>query len=146
MKWAVICILAAFSQACMAENSLQVNFRWQIAHHCTNTSPLIQLKNIPPGTTHLLVEMKDLDSENPLHGGGGGELVDESGFPAEYTIASGALNKYQGPCPDNFTGLGHEYQIKVTAFNDQRQTLAQGAHQAPFSGKFVILQGVIGSP
>jgi len=146
MKSSALFILALLADTAMAQNNLQVDFRWLISHHCVATSPVIRVKNIPAGTTHLSVKMKDLDSQNPLHGGGGGDLIDEAGFPADYTIASGALDKYQGPCPDNFTSLGHEYQITVTALNAQKQNLAQGSHKAPFSGKFVILQGVIGSP
>ena len=146
MKLTALFILALLAHAAMAEPSLQVDFRWLISHHCVNTSPAIRVKNIPAGTTQLSVHMLDLDSQNPLHGSGGGELTDPSGFPSDYTIATGALDQYKGPCPDNFTGLGHEYQISVTAMNSEKQKLAQGSHKAPFSGKFVILQGVIGSP
>lgn len=146
MKLTALFILAMLSHTAMAQASLQVDFRWLISHHCVNTSPAIRVKNIPVGTTHLSVQMLDLDSKNPLHGGGGGELMESAGFPAEYTIAAGALDQYKGPCPDNFTTLGHEYQITVTATNSEKQKLAQGSHKAPFSGKFVILQGVIGSP
>lgn len=146
MKLTAVFTLALLACTAMAEPSLQVDFRWLISHHCVNTSPAIRVKNIPAGTTHLSVQMLDLDSKNPLHGGGGGELTEPSGFPSEYTIASGALAQYKGPCPDNFTSLGHEYQISVTAMNGEKQKLAQGSHKAPFSGKFVILQGVIGSP
>jgi phosphatidylethanolamine-binding protein (PEBP) family uncharacterized protein len=146
MKLIVLFTLTLLANTALAQSNLQVDFKWLISHHCTATSPVIRVKNIPAGTTQLSVKMLDLDSQNPLHGGGGGDLIDEAGFPTEYTIASGALNKYQGPCPDNFTSLGHEYQITVTALNTQKQNLAQGSHKAPFSGKFVILQGVIGSP
>jgi len=90
--------------------------------------------------------MSDLDSRNPEHGGGGGLLTNESGFPTEFKIPAGSLDKYTGPCPDNFTTLGHEYQIQVSAIGFQQQLLSQGSAKAPFSGKFVILQGVIGSP
>ena len=47
---------------------------------------------------------------------------------------------------DNFTTLGHEYEITVIALNADKQSLSKGSLKAPFSGKFVILQGVIGSP
>jgi phosphatidylethanolamine-binding protein (PEBP) family uncharacterized protein len=146
MKWTAFLTLAVLTTASMAETNLQVEFRWQIAHHCNKLSPPIRVKNIPAGTTRLNVVMKDLDSNNPAHGGGGGELVDEGGFPNDFTIAAGALNQYQGPCPDNFTTLGHEYEIMVSAVNSDKEILAKGSHKAPFSGKFVILQGVIGSP
>lgn len=146
MRLTALFTLALAAHTAMAQSSLQVDFRWLISHHCVNTSPAIRVKNIPTGTTQLSVQMLDLDSKNPLHGGGGGEITDPAGFPPEYTIASGALDQYKGPCPDNFTTLGHEYQIIVTAMGNEKQKLAQGSHKAPFSGKFVILQGVIGSP
>lgn len=146
MKLTAFLTLALLATTSMAQNNLQVEFRWQIAHHCSNVSPLIRVKNIPAGTTHLKVQMKDLDSNNPAHGGGGGEVTQDAGFPAEFTIAAGALNQYQGPCPENFTTLGHEYEITVSAENSDKTSLAKGSHKAPFSGKFVILQGVIGSP
>jgi phosphatidylethanolamine-binding protein (PEBP) family uncharacterized protein len=87
----------------------------------------------------------DLDSKNPAHGGGG-MVMNETGFPAAFDIPAGALTNYTGPCPDNFTTLGHEYEITVTALNADKQSLSKGSLKAPFSGKFVILQGVIGSP
>lgn len=70
-----------------SQTPLGVNFRWHISHHCSNTSPLIKLKNIPPGTTHLVVNMVDLDNKNHDHGGA--TLVRPEGFPAEYDIAAG---------------------------------------------------------
>ena len=146
MKLTALWILAVLACSAHAQNSLQVEFRWLISHHCANTSPAIRVSNIPIGTTQLSVHMRDLDSKNPAHGGGGGELLNEAGFPAQFTIPAGALEKYTGPCPDNFTTLGHEYEIHVRALNANQQATAQGSHKAPFSGKFVILQGVIGSP
>lgn len=129
-----------------AQTGLGVEFRWQISHHCNTTSPIIKVRNIPAGTTSLNIVMVDLDSKNPAHGSGGGTITDEAGFPTEFVVPSGALDKYIGPCPDNFTTLGHEYEFSVTALNTNKQVLAKGSHKAPFSGKFVILQGVIGSP
>ena len=146
MQRMIILALCIAGSAAWAQNKLGVEFRWQIAHHCNTNSPLIKVKNIPSGTTALEVMMTDLDSQNPAHGGGGGVVTLEAGFPTEYAIPAGALDKYVGPCPDNFTTLGHEYEIKVTALNIDKQSLAKGSHKAPFSGKFVILQGVIGSP
>jgi phosphatidylethanolamine-binding protein (PEBP) family uncharacterized protein len=119
MKWIATLVMCWAAGAAWAQSNLGVEFRWQIAHHCNTNSPVIKVKNIPAGTTTLEVVMTDLDSNNPVHG---------------------------GPCPDNFTTLGHEYEIKVTALNANKQALSKGAHKAPFSGKFVILQGVIGSP
>lgn len=126
-----------------AEPNLSVSFRWNISHHCSDNSPSIKLKNVPPGTTHLKVQMVDLDNKNHDHGGA--ILNQPGGFPGEYEISAGALDKYRGPCPENFTTLGHEYQFNVAALNNEDKVLASGSAKATFSAKFVILQGVIGN-
>jgi phosphatidylethanolamine-binding protein (PEBP) family uncharacterized protein len=146
MKWWLSVLLCWSLNPAWSQSRLGVEFKWLIGHHCSAKSPLIKLKNIPPGTTALEVVMVDLDSKNPAHGGGGGMVMNETGFPAAFDIPAGALTNYTGPCPDNFTTLGHEYEIKVTALNADKQSLSKGSLKAPFSGKFVILQGVIGSP
>ncbi|MSQ65957.1 MAG: hypothetical protein EXR37_06410, partial [Limnohabitans sp.] len=84
-----------------------------------------------------------IDLDNNKHNHGGGELVKAEGFVAEFQIEAGKLDNYKGPCPKNFTTLGHEYQFNVTALNSENKTLATGSAKAPFSAKFVILQGVI---
>jgi phosphatidylethanolamine-binding protein (PEBP) family uncharacterized protein len=146
MKWWLSVGLCLSLHPAWSQSRLGVEFKWQIGHHCSAQSPLIKLNNIPPGTTTLEVVMVDLDSKNPAHGGGGGEVQDAAGFPSAFVIPAGALKNYTGPCPDNFTTLGHEYEITVTAMNADKQSLSKGSLKAPFSGKFVILQGVIGSP
>jgi len=127
-----------------AQNSLNVEFRWLISHHCSNRSPALKLKNIPTGTTQLKIQMIDLDNRNHDHGGG--LLTQAENYPAEYVIEPGTLDKYKGPCPENFTTLGHEYQFNVSALNAENKVLANGSAKATFSAKFVILQGVIGNP
>lgn len=139
----LIFFMSFFLVPASAQSSLGVNFRWNIAHHCSNTSPAIKLKTIPPGTTSLRVNMVDLDNKNHDHGGA--TLNNPEGFPSEYEIAAGGLDKYSGPCPENFTTLGHEYQFNVVALNNNNQSLATGSAKATFSAKFVILQGVIGN-
>ena len=146
MKWWLSVLLCWSLNPAWSQSRLGVEFKWLIGHHCSAKSPLIKLKNIPPGTTALEVVMVDLDSKNPAHGGGGGMVMNETGFPAAFDIPPGALTNYTGPCPDNFTTLGHEYEITVIALNADKQSLSKGSLKAPFSGKFVILQGVIGSP
>ena len=146
MKWWLSVLLCWSLNPAWSQSRLGVEFKWLIGHHCSAKSPLIKLKNIPPGTTALEVVMVDLDSKNPAHGGGGGMVMNETGFPAAFDIPAGALTNYTGPCPDNFTTLGHEYEITVIALNADKQSLSKGSLKAPFSGKFVILQGVIGSP
>jgi phosphatidylethanolamine-binding protein (PEBP) family uncharacterized protein len=126
-----------------AQNALNVDFRWHISHHCSSISPSLKLKNIPPGTTQLKVQMIDLDNYKYDHGGG--LLTHSEGYPAEFVVETGALDKYKGPCPENFTGLGHEYQFNVSALNPENKVLSNGSAKATFSAKFVILQGVIGN-
>ncbi len=143
MKWFFSALLACLAGSISAQANLQVDFRWLMSNHCNNTSPALKLKNIPLGTTSLHIQMIDLDNNKQDHGGG--ELVKPEGFPAEFLVIAGSLDKYKGPCPENFTTLGHEYQFNVTALNGDNKTLASGSAKAPFSAKFVILQGVIGN-
>ncbi len=143
MKWFISALLVGLTGSVSAQANLQVDFRWLMSNHCNNTSPALKLKNIPPGTTSLLIQMIDLDNNNHDHGGG--ELVKPEGFPAEFLVIAGSLDKYKGPCPENFTTLGHEYQFNVSALNADNKTLASASAKAPFSAKFVILQGVIGN-
>jgi phosphatidylethanolamine-binding protein (PEBP) family uncharacterized protein len=84
-----------------------------------------------------------LDQKDDDHGGG--DISQSEPFGGSFTIAPGALKTYKGPCPENFTTLGHEYQFNVSARNGDNKTLASGSAKAPFSAKFVILQGVIGN-
>ena len=143
MKWFISALLVGLTGSVNAQANLQVDFRWLMSNHCNNTSPALKLKNIPPGTTSLQIQMIDLD--NNKHDHGGGELVKPEGFPAEFLVIAGSLDKYKGPCPENFTTLGHEYQFNVSALNADNKTLASASAKAPFSAKFVILQGVIGN-
>jgi phosphatidylethanolamine-binding protein (PEBP) family uncharacterized protein len=144
MKSTFFALLVLVSGTSWSQTQLQVDFRWLMSNHCNNNSPELKLKSIPPGTTSLQIQMLDLD--NHKHDHGGGLLSRPEGFPGEFQIDAGSLDKYTGPCPENFTTLGHEYQFNVTALNAQGKTLATGSAKAPFSAKFVILQGVIGKP
>ena len=127
-----------------AQSRLDVDFAWNISHRCSPVSPVLRLKDIPPGTTVLRVKMIDLDQKDNDHGGG--DIVATEAFGSSFTIAAGALTAYKGPCPENFTTLGHEYQFTVTALGAEDKTLALGSAKAPFSAKFVILQGLLKSP
>lgn len=143
MKWFISAMLCCLAGSAWSQSHLQVEFRWLMSNHCNNNSPALKLQNIPTGTTSLKIQMIDLD--NQKHDHGGGVLVRAEGFPADVQVEAGALDKYTGPCPENFTTLGHEYQFNVTAMSSDNKTLASGSAKAPFSAKFVILQGVIGN-
>ena len=127
-----------------AQSRLDVAFVWNISHRCSPVSPEIRLKDIPSGTTTLRIKMTDLDQKDDDHGGG--EIRQSEPFGNSFNIASGALKAYKGPCPENFTTLGHEYQFTVTALDAEDKPLAVGSAKAPFSAKFVILQGLLKSP
>ena len=127
-----------------AQSRLDVAFAWNISHRCSQVSPEIRLKDIPAGTTTLRIKMIDLDQKDDDHGGG--DISQSEPFGSSFTIASGALKAYKGPCPENFTTLGHEYQFSVTALGAEDKPLALGSAKAAFSAKFVILQGLLKSP
>ena len=127
-----------------AQSRLDVAFAWNISHRCSPVSPEIRIKDIPSGTTTLRIKMTDLVQKDDDHGGG--EISQSEPLANSFTIASGALKAYKGPCPENFTTLGHEYQFTVTALGAEDKALAVGSAKAAFSAKFVILQGLLKSP
>lgn len=139
LLWAMVVAPMAYAQS-----RLDVAFAWNISHRCSPVSPEIRLKDIPAGTTTIRVKMTDLDQKDDDHGGG--EISQSEPFGSSFTMAPGALKAYKGPCPENFTTLGHEYQFSVTALDADGKPLAVGSAKAPFSAKFVILQGLLKSP
>jgi phosphatidylethanolamine-binding protein (PEBP) family uncharacterized protein len=140
----LLCLALTGTSASYAQSRLDVAFTWNISHRCSPVSPEIRLKDIPAGTTRLVVKMTDLDQKDDDHGGG--SITPSDAFGNTFTIESGALKAYKGPCPENFTTLGHEYQFSVSALGADDKVLAVGSAKAPFSAKFVILQGLIRSP
>jgi hypothetical protein len=139
LLWALLLIPGAYAQS-----RLDVAFAWNISHRCSPVSPEIRLKDIPTGTTTIRIKMTDLDQKDNDHGGG--DISQSEPFGTSFTIASGALKAYKGPCPENFTTLGHEYQFSVTALGADGKPLAVGSAKAAFSAKFVIMQGLLKSP
>jgi phosphatidylethanolamine-binding protein (PEBP) family uncharacterized protein len=113
MKKLWLCLVLSGMSASYAQSRLDVAFTWNISHRCSPVSPEIRLKDIPAGTTRLVVKMTDLDQKDLDHGGG--SITPSDAFGNTFTIESGALKTYKGPCPENFTTLGHEYQFSVTA-------------------------------
>ena len=139
LLWAMLLVPGAYAQS-----RLDVAFAWNISHRCSPVSPEIRLKDIPTGTTTIRIKMTDLDQKDNDHGGG--DISQSEPFGTSFTIASGALKAYKGPCPENFTTLGHEYHFTVTALGTDDKPLAMGSAKAAFSAKFVILQGLLKSP
>lgn len=144
MKNWIASLAMLLTGAAWSQSNVQVDFRWLMSNHCNNTSPVLNLSNLPSGTSSLKIQMIDLD--NNKHDHGGDTLTQAGGFPTQWQVPAGALKQYTGPCPENFTTLGHEYQFNITALSADGKTLGYGSAKAPFSAKFVILQGVIGKP
>ena len=144
MKKSWLCCVLLCATGAYAQSRLDVAYAWHISHRCSPVSPEIRLKDIPAGTTTLRIKMTDLDQKDDDHGGG--DISQSEPFGSSFTIASGALKAYKGPCPENFTTLGHEYQFNVTALGADEKPLAVGSAKAAFSAKFVILQGLLKSP
>lgn len=98
--------LPAFAQA------MSVDWVWKNDHRCSSVSPALSVTGIPEGTKSLSIKMNDLDFQNKDHGGG--VVAHAAGDAA--AIAEGALtSSYLGPCPNNFSSFGHNYQITVRA-------------------------------
>ena len=100
----------------------QVVYKW-----CEGRSPqpIIQLSNVPKGTTKLDVWMTDLDKPNFRHGGG---KVD---FKNQKTTECGALSDYIGPNPPS----PHTYEIEVKALDKDGNKLSSAKATRKFPEK-----------
>jgi phosphatidylethanolamine-binding protein (PEBP) family uncharacterized protein len=119
----VLCTFAIYgcNSSKVSENAsvLNVSFEWTKASACSNISPPITVKNIPPETKFLKVEMVDLDLKTYDHGGG------EVAHDGSNIMSKGALKSYAGPCPP--VGVEHSYEITVQALNaNKKLILGQG--------------------
>jgi len=115
--------------------TLNVDFKWMLKHQCSKSSPELKVENIPKGTVEMRIQMIDLDMRTFSHGGG--NLKNEAGFPATFTIAEGALQSYTGPCPPNFSSFGHDYEFFVVAVDKQNNEVGKGSKKKTFSAKEV---------
>ena len=132
MRNAVLVVTLSAAFPVLAQSALSVDWEWKAAHRCNNTSPALTISGIPDGTISLAVQMNDLDFQNKNHGGG---TVSHSGG-ATAEIPEGALNSnYLGPCPNNFSGFGHSYQISVRALAADGSELGKGIKAKDFSAK-----------
>jgi phosphatidylethanolamine-binding protein (PEBP) family uncharacterized protein len=115
--------------------TLNVDFKWMLKHQCSKSSPELKVENIPKGTVEMRIQMIDLDMRTFNHGGG--NLKNEAGFPATFTISEGALQSYTGPCPPNFSSFGHDYEFFVVAVDKQNNEVGKGSKKKTFSAKEV---------
>ena len=122
------------SASAFAQSGLSLDWQWKSSHRCSVTSPAITVSGIPTGTARLAVTMVDLDV--PSYDHGGGSVAHAGGATA--TIAEGALKDFRGPCPPNFNGAGHNYEITVRALAaDGKTVLAVARRKKNFSASSV---------
>ena len=123
---------ATLASSAQAQAGLTIDWEWKIAHRCNNTSPLLQVQGIPEGTKKLTFQMNDLDFQNKDHGGGTVEL----GEGTTIEVPEGGLKtNYLGPCPNNFSSFGHNYQITVRALDANGAELGKTMKTKEFSAK-----------
>jgi hypothetical protein len=127
----LLCVVAATA---FGQSELSVDWQWKASDRCSSTSPALALSGIPAGTRTLAVRMVDLDAPGYDHGGG--SVAHAGGATA--TVAAGALKSYRGPCPPNFSGFGHDYEITVRALAaDGKTVLAKASRKKTFSARSV---------
>lgn len=130
MRKLLAVVLMASALPALAQSGLTVDWTWKKEHRCNNLSPELSITGIPEGTQSLAVQMNDMDFQNKDHGGG---TVPHAGG-ATASIAEGALQtKYLGPCPNNFSSFGHNYQITVRALAADGAELANARKSKEFS-------------
>lgn len=132
MRGMLAAALLAFSFPVFAQSSMTIDWEWKKEHRCNNTSPALNIAGIPDGAKSLAVQMNDLDFQNKDHGGG--TLSHAGGDTA--IIAEGALTtNYLGPCPANYAGFGHGYQITVRALGADGSELGRAVKAKDFSAR-----------
>ena len=111
-------------------SAMSVDWEWKKDHRCNNLSPALSVSGVPEGIKTLVVQMNDMDFQNKDHGGGTVEVA--AGDSA--AIPEGALKSgYLGPCPNNFSSFGHNYQITVRALAADGSELAKAVKSKEFS-------------
>lgn len=116
----VIAVLTGCSLSGVPENAtkMEVMFSWKGIDRCSDTSPEIQLGNIPKETVKLDVTLKDLDVPTWNHGGGVVEYTGKSIIP------KGSLHQYNGPCPPSGQ---HTYKFVVLAKDKSDVIIGHGS-------------------
>lgn len=108
MKVAALAVLLP-GTAFAADYSL--SFAWGDIPSCSSGnpytvgSPEFVVKNLPAGTTTVVLKLKDLDAPNYNHGGARLKMSQSGTIPA-------GVFKYKSPCPPN--GV-HTYEWSATA-------------------------------
>jgi phosphatidylethanolamine-binding protein (PEBP) family uncharacterized protein len=110
-------------QAPRGAAELGVEFTWTGVAPCTDISPKITVRDVPPGTRRFRVELVDVDSMVSRHGGG------EVAATPDGVIPPGALKSYHGPCPAQ---QPIEYEIRVAALDAAGRVLAVGKERQSY--------------
>lgn len=103
----LVLVSAAFSQ------SMEIEYAIEGKHKCRGVSPAIKIKDVPPGTERIKVEMKDLEVPSFNHW--------NNTFKYEGDLAEGKGVNYYGPCPPSGS---HTYRVTVTALDANGKTLS----------------------
>jgi phosphatidylethanolamine-binding protein (PEBP) family uncharacterized protein len=111
------------AQAPRGAPELGVEFSWTGVAPCTDVSPRIIVRDVPPATRRFRVELVDIDSVMSRHGGG------EVEAPPNGVIPAGALKSYRGPCPSQ---QSIEYELRVSALDGEGRVIAQGKERQGF--------------
>ena len=116
--------------------TLNVDFKWMLKHRCSKSSPELKVENIPKGTVELIVTMNSHRRPDNNFYHGGGNLKNEAGFPSSFTIAEGALQTYNGPCPQEIY-YGSDYEFFVVAVDKQNNEVGKGSKKKNWGTKEV---------
>lgn len=111
-------------------NAMSVDWEWKKEHRCNNLSPALAIAGVPDGVKTLAVKMNDLDFQNKDHGG---DTVEHTGGDSVTIPEGGLKSNYLGPCPNNFSSFGHNYQITVRALAADGSELAKAMKTKEFS-------------
>lgn len=124
-------LLAVFAVACASQQQaprgapeLGVEFTWTDVPPCSDVSPRIVVRDVPPAAKRLRVELVDIDSVMSRHGGGEVEV------PPSGVIPAGALKSYRGPCPSQNAIV---YEMRVSALDGSGQVIAQGNERLAYT-------------
>ena len=125
----VFLLSTIFFLGCNAHAQMAVDFEWKLEHRCSTVSPAFSISELPAGTNSLVAKMVDNDFTTFDHGGGSVEAASlfNSGIPA------GALKRYRGPCPPNFSSFGHDYTWTFQAMDAAGKVLATATKTKTFS-------------
>ena len=103
---------------------LGVEFSWKGVASCSDVSPRIVVRDVPPATRRFRVELVDLDSAISRHGGG------EVDAGRGGVIPEGALKSYRGPCPAQ---SAIAYEMRVAALDEAGRVIARGAERQSYT-------------